>query len=429
MTVFAWNENGEETREMSPRDSIAYYLSILHAGFLVMQPQTGKIQAWVGGADQKYFQYDHIKGTRQVGSTFKPLVYAEALRQGYTPCEYLYNRLVTYTEYQNWTPQNSDGKYGGLYSMKGGLANSVNAVTVDMMMRVGVDSVRALAQELGIENEIPALPSIALGTADLSLAEMVRAYATFANNGVRPEPYYLTRIENSRGEIIWSADTPVPEDFLRILAPEENALLTNMLESVVDSGTARRIRYQFSLPNDIAGKTGTTQDQGDGWFMGYTPVFAAGAWVGAEYPTVHWRSLSKGQGAATALPIWGLFAKKLYADAKYKRLQRATFYPLTPEQEFDIDCPMYLESEDMLRDSLEENLEDEGFLNEKLRDIFKPDRRTKSEAQRKREARRKAEQSRNSRIIRERNEALKRKREKEKKKKKGFFKRIFKNQQ
>lgn len=438
MTVFSWAEGGEEVKEMSPLDSIKYYLSVLNAGFLVMQPQSGKIQAWVGGIDQKYFQYDHIKAKRQAGSTFKPFVYGEALRQGYSPCEYLYNRLVTYTDYQDWTPQNSDGKYGGLYSMKGGLSKSVNSVTVDMIMRVGTDSVRTFARELGLESEIPQVPSIALGTADVSLAEMVRAYATFANNGVRPEPYYLTKIENSRGEVIYEAEIPNPQEFPRVLSQADNAMLTNMLQAVTDSGTAQRIRYGYKLYHQIAGKTGTTQDQSDGWYIGYTPVFAAGAWVGAEYPTVHWKSLSKGQGANTALPIWGLFAQKLYADPKYKKLKRAEFYPLTEYQKLDADCPPYLESEDMLP-MYEEEEDDDGFLNGTLRDIFNRNRRNEdrvSEPDNRPEERvsepdrtnrsPRAGNSERSREIRERNEELRKKRERKKKRKK-FFERMFGN--
>ena len=436
MTIFSWNENGEEVREMSPMDSIKYYLSVLNAGFMVMQPQTGKVQAWVGGINQKYFQYDHIKAKRQVGSTFKPFVYGEGLRQGYSPCDYLYNRLVTYTDYQDWTPRNSDGEYGGLYSMKGALSNSVNAATVEMIMRTSVDSVRLFAQQLGIKTDIPSVPSIALGTADLSLQEMVNAYATFANKGVRPTGYYLTKIENSRGEVIYEAEIPEPEEFPRVLEEEDNAMLTNMLQAVVDSGTARRIRYIYKMDNDIAGKTGTTQDQSDGWFMGYTPTFVAGSWVGAEYPVVHWKSLGKGQGANTALPIWGIFAKKLYAHPKYEKLQRATFYPMSMEQEMEADCPTYLESEDMLPVAEEEaeTLED-LIINDVLKKIFKRDKvsvPTREQQQRQpnksnREARPKKE-SEKSREIRERNAELERKRKRKEKRKKAF-KKIFGNSQ
>ena len=442
MTVFTWNENGEELREMSPMDSIKYYLSVLNAGFMVMQPQTGKVQAWVGGINQKYFQYDHIKAKRQVGSTFKPFVYGEGLRQGYSPCDYLYNRLVTYTDYQDWTPRNSDGEYGGLYSMKGALSNSVNAASVEMIMKVSVDSVRLFAQQLGIKNDIPEVPSIALGTADLSLQEMVNAYATFANKGVRPTGYYLTKIENSRGELIYEAEIPEVEEFPRVLEEEDNAMLTNMLQAVIDSGTARRIRYIYKMENDIAGKTGTTQDQSDGWFMGYTPTFVAGSWVGAEYPVVHWKSLGKGQGANTALPIWGIFANKLYAHPKYAKLQNATFYPLSIDQEFEADCPVYLENEDMLpgAEEEEETLED-LIINDVLKKIFKRDKNgdrvsepTREQQQQKpnksrtqTNPRTKTE-SEKSRVVRERNAELERKRKRKEKRKKKF-KKIFGNSQ
>jgi len=438
MTVFSWSEAGEEVVEMSPLDSIKYYISILNAGFMVMQPQTGKVQAWVGGIDQKYFQYDHVKAKRQVGSTFKPFVYAEGLRQGYLPCDYLYNRLVTYSDYQDWTPRNSDGKYGGLYSMKGALSNSVNAATVDMIMRTSVDSVRLLAQQLGVNSDIPEVPSIALGAADLPLIEMVNAYATFANKGVKPTRYYLTKIEDSRGEVIYEAEVPDREEFPQVLEEEDNALLTNMLQAVVDSGTARRIRYIYKLENDIAGKTGTTQDQSDGWFMGYTPVFAAGSWVGAEYPVVHWKSLGKGQGANTALPIWGIFAKKLYSNPTYKKLQRATFYPLDIDTELAIDCPSYLESEDMLPVAEEESEDVDNLkVNDVLDKIFNRDRngnrvsvpsKKQQEEQRRKAQNRKRPQTESSQRVKKKNEALERKRRRKEKRKKAL-KKIFGNSQ
>lgn len=439
MTVFSWNEIGEEVKEMSPMDSIKYYLSILNAGFMVMQPQTGKVQAWVGGINQKYFQYDHVKAKRQVGSTFKPLVYAEALRQDFQPCDYLYNRLVTYTEYQDWQPQNADGKYGGLYSMKGGLSNSVNAVTVDLIMKAGIPEVIAFAKQLGIESEIPEVPSIALGTPNLSLLEMVRAYGTFANQGKTPTIYYLTKIENSKGEVIYEAEQPKIEEFIQTINEEDNGILTNMLQAVVDSGTARRLRFEFGLENEIAGKTGTTQDQSDGWFMGYTPNMVAGAWVGAEYPVIHWKSLSYGQGARTALPLWGAFTQKLYAHPKYKHYQNALFTPLTSEQKMALDCPVFLESEDLLVDDQVKDgsnvgdivpIRKGGLKKNRTDDVVSPDKVKRTST-----TKRSNQESEASRRIRERNEKIRQSREKAQRKKqrrektKGFFDRLLKKQQ
>ena len=200
MTVFTWE--GAQQKEMSPLDSINYYFSLLNAGFLVMEPESGKIKAWVGGIDHAYFKYDHVKAKRQVGSTFKPIVYAQALERGMHPCEYIDNHLVTYTEYDDWKPENSDGKYGGVYSMEGALTKSVNTVAVDLIVRSGVDSVKMLAEKMGITSEVPEVPSIALGAVDASLYDMLKVYGTFANRGRRPEPIYISKIESAEGKAL-----------------------------------------------------------------------------------------------------------------------------------------------------------------------------------------------------------------------------------
>ena len=277
MTVFSW-EKGEEEREMSPLDSVKYYLTLLNAGFLAADPSTGLIKAWVGGIDHKYFQYDHVFAKRQVGSTFKPVVYATALQSGMLPCEYTYNRQVAYAKYDNWSPRNADGEYDGVYSMEGALSNSVNTVTVEIMMRTGMDSVRQLGQAMGIESRIPAVPSIALGAVEASLYEMTKVYGTFANRGRRPEWHYLDRIETADGTVLAEFDRPNPRRFPRVLEKPQADMMIRMLESVVDSGTARKLRYHYGLYNDLAGKTGTTQNQSDGWFMGFNPRLVAGAW-------------------------------------------------------------------------------------------------------------------------------------------------------
>jgi len=341
MNVFSWTGE-EEERELSPLDSIKYYTALLHAGFLAVEPATGKIRAWVGGINHKYFQYDHVKSTRQVGSTFKPIVYAKALQSGIPPCDYFENSLTAYPEYDNWQPQNSDGEYGGLYSMAGGLSNSVNTITVEVLLQSGVEPVRQLAKQMGISTDVPAVPSIALGTVEASLYDMVRVYSTFANRGVRPELTYLTRVENSAGETILSFEAPKPQQFQRVLAIDEADMMIKMLETVVDSGTARRLRYEFGLYGDVAGKTGTTQNQSDGWFMGFTPNLVAGAWVGAESPRVHFRSLYLGQGSNTALPIFGHFMRKIYRDKAFKDIRYARFAEPSEETMLAMECPTFL---------------------------------------------------------------------------------------
>jgi len=341
MTVFSW-DGGEAERELSPLDSIKYYTALLHAGFLAVEPATGKVRAWVGGINHKFFQYDHVKSTRQVGSTFKPIVYAKALQTGIPPCDYFENTLVSYPEYDDWQPQNSDGQYGGLYSMAGGLSNSVNTITVEVLLQSGVEPVRQLAWQMGINADIPAVPSIALGTVEASLYDMVRVYSTFANRGVRPELTYLTRVENSEGETIVSFETPKPEGFQRVLSTDEADMMIKMLEMVVDSGTAKRLKYGYGLYGDIAGKTGTTQNQSDGWFLGFTPNLVAGAWVGAESPRVHFRSLRLGQGSNTALPIFGEFMRSVYRDKNFRNIRNGRFAEPSEETMLMLECPPFL---------------------------------------------------------------------------------------
>ena len=215
-------------------------------------------------------------------------------------------------------------------------------MTVDLIMRAGIDSVKYLAEQMGITSSIPNVPSIALGTPDISLYDMVKVYGTFANKGLRPSPAYIRRIETKTGEVIfdYEEDQPAME---RVLKEETAIMLTNMLQSVVDSGTARRLRYQYYLNGDIAGKTGTTQNHSDGWFMGYTPDLVAGVWVGAESPKVHFRTIGLGQGANMALPIWGRFMNKIYKDPQFRHWENTTFDPLPDSLYWEMDCAPYLE--------------------------------------------------------------------------------------
>lgn len=341
MRIFDW-EQGNVEREMSPMDSLRYYLGILQAGFLAMEPNSGLVRAWVGGIDHQYFQYDHVKARRQVGSTFKPIVYAAALENGMLPCEYTPNEQVVYTEYHNWQPRNANGEYGGVYSMEGALSESVNAVSVSIIMRTGVDQVRQLAENMGLEGNIPREPSIALGTADASLYEMVQAYGTFANRGRRPTIHYLDRIETADGKVIVKFDRPNYNRFPQLIATNHADMMIKMMEAVVDSGTARRLRYQFGLGNNIAGKTGTTQNNSDGWFIGFTPKLVAGAWVGAEMPQVHFRTTYYGQGGYSALPIWGRFMKKVNSDAQLKNWRWGQFPAPADSVTALMQCPHFL---------------------------------------------------------------------------------------
>ena len=342
MTVFTW-DGGEEERELSPLDSVRYYLTILNAGFLAIEPATGLIKAWVGGIDHKYFKYDHVFARRQVGSTFKPIVYATALQSGMMPCEYTYNRQSVYAKFDNWEPSNSDGKYGGVYSMEGALSHSVNTVAAELIVRTGIDSVRQLAKAMGVTSYVPKAPAIALGAVEASLYDMVTVYGTLANRGYRPKLHYLDRIETADGKVLVSFDRPNPRSFPQVLEADQADMMIKMMESVVDSGTARRLRYEFGLYNELAGKTGTTQNNSDGWFIGFNPKIVAGAWVGAEWPQVHFRSTSLGQGSNSALPIFGQFMRKVYRDAKFKSIRYARFTPPSDTVLALMQCPPYLD--------------------------------------------------------------------------------------
>ncbi len=325
---------------MSPMDSIAYYQMFLNAGFLAVRPENGQVKAWVGGIDHKYFQYDHVTARRQVGSTFKPIVYAAALENGEAPCDFIKNEKRVYEDYNDWSPGNSDGHYEGSYSMTGALANSVNTVTVELMMRTGVENVVDLAHQMGIESDLPDQPAIALGTADLSLYEMLTVYGTLVNRGVRVKPSYLLGIEDKDGNVIAKFNEQTEKE--RALSRETADLMVNMLKNVVDTGgTARRIRYKYGLRNDLIGKTGTTQSHADGWFIGATPKLVFGSWVGADNRLVRFRTIREGQGANTALPIAALFLDEFNKDETFKNIRYARFPEPSRSVRAQLDCPFY----------------------------------------------------------------------------------------
>ncbi len=336
MTVFTWA--GERDTTMSPLDSIKYYKWYLRSSFMSMDPHTGHIKAWVGGPDYRYFKYDQVKtGKRQVGSTFKPLVYTVAMDNGWSPCFEAPNLPIVFEDFDNWSPKNSDGKDGGMMTLRMGLANSVNLITAYMMKQVGPQAVVNVAKKMGITSEIPPYPSICLGTPDVSLYEMVGAYSTYANKGVWTEPVYITRIEDKNGNVLFEK---VPRK-VDALSEQTAYLMIYMMKGVIDKGTGLRLRgprYRFTNP--IAGKTGTTQENSDGWFIGITPDLVSGTWTGAEDRIVHFRSTNLGEGANTALPIWALYMKKVYADATLNISQR-DFEAPPGGLSIVVDCDQY----------------------------------------------------------------------------------------
>ncbi|NNF01951.1 MAG: PBP1A family penicillin-binding protein [Bacteroidia bacterium] len=340
MKIFSWE--GERDTVLSPLDSIKYYKKFLQTGFMAIEPQTGYIKAWVGGNDYRYFKYDHVKrGKRQVGSTFKPFLYSLAMQEGYSPCFKVPNIPVTFQkgEYgllKEWTPKNSDNKYGGELTLKGGLANSVNSLSAFLMKRLGPNAVVDLAKKMGIESDLDAVPSLCLGVSDLSVYELVGAYATFADKGIWTEPVFLTRIEDKNGIVLYEK---IPKK--REAMSEETAyLMLQLLRGVVDNGTGKRVRFRYKIENEVAGKTGTTQNNSDGWFMGITPELVAGTWVGCQDRSVHFRTTDLGQGANMALPIWGLFMQKVYADESIG-LSKGGFEAPPNGIRVELDCSKY----------------------------------------------------------------------------------------
>lgn len=328
---------------LSPYDSIKYYKSFLQTGFMAMEPQTGYVKAWVGGINHKYFKYDHVKvSKRQVGSTFKPFVYALAIQEGLSPCHQVPNirTCINLPDGKDWCPDNSDGLKGTgqMITLRRALALSVNYVTAWIMKQYGPHAVVNLVKRLGVTSQIPEVPSICLGTADISVFEMVAANSTFANKGTYIQPTFITRIEDKNGKVL--------EEFIpnsnEVFSEEKAYTMIQLMRGVVQEGTGSRLRgVKYKLNNQIAGKTGTTQHNADGWFIGLTPELAAGCWVGGEDRSIHFNSIIEGQGASMALPIWGKFFVKVYADKTIK-LSKADFTkPKNLDPNLEMDCSKY----------------------------------------------------------------------------------------
>lgn len=328
MRIFTWK--GEKDTIMTPLDSIRYYKHFLQSGLMAMEPQTGSIKAWVGGINYKYFQYDHVgQGARQVGSTFKPFVYATAIEQlNMSPCDSIVDspfmiRKGEHNVTEDWEPRNSDNKYRGMVTLKKALANSINTISAKLIDKVGPEAVIDLTHKLGVKSEIVNQPSIALGAVEITVQDMVAAYSTFANQGVYVKPQFLTKIEDKSGVVIYE---PIPESH-DVLNKDIAFAVIKLLEGVTEGGSGERLRtqggghgdnrwtgYPYMFKNPIAGKTGTTQNQSDGWFMGMVPNLVTGIWVGCEDRSARFKSLTYGQGATAALPIWGYFMKLCYED-------------------------------------------------------------------------------------------------------------------
>ncbi|MDD3567356.1 MAG: transglycosylase domain-containing protein [Bacteroidales bacterium] len=312
MTIFTWK--GERDTILSPIDSIKHYKRILRTGFMAMDPRTGHIKAWVGGPNYKHFKYDHVRqGKRQVGSTIKPFLYTLAMQEGYSPCHLVPNVPQTFQVADSvWTPRNSGrSEYDGkMVTLKWGLANSVNNISGWLMKQFNPRALVEICQRMGINSHIDPVVSAFLGTSELSVYEMVGAYGTYANKGVHVEPLMVTRIEDKNGNILATFHPQRSE----AISEQTAYLMINLLEGVINQGTGGRLRFRYNLEGPIAGKTGTTNNHSDGWFMGIVPNLVGGVWVGAEDRSVGFQNITQGQGANMALPIFGLFLQKVFND-------------------------------------------------------------------------------------------------------------------
>jgi penicillin-binding protein 1A len=380
MTVFDWkSETNEKDTIMTPMDSIRYYKTFLRPAMMSMEPQTGHVKAWVGGVDYRHFQYDNVyQGAHQVGSTFKPFVYAAAIDQlRLSPCYELPDTQYCieagkHGNMEAWCPGNSNEKYSGeMYTLKRALANSKNTVTAQLIDLVGPKSVVSIVKNLGVARDILEVPSIALGTENLNIYEMVGAYGAFANQGVYVKPVMVTRIEDRNGAVLYEY-VPETKD---VLSKEVSYTMINLMEGVTLGGSGIRLRttganklkgeydeiitgYPYEFTNPIAGKTGTTQNQSDGWFMGMVPNLVTGVWVGGEDRAIHFKTITYGQGASTALPIWGLYMKKNYENEELG-ISDGEF--LEPEEiSIELDCTKELE-EGEEEEEPEEDLDDLDF--------------------------------------------------------------------
>ena len=334
MQVFTWN--GIRDTVMTPLDSIKHYKSFFRSGFMVMQPQTGYIKAYVGGPDYRYFMYDMVSaGKRQVGSTIKPILYTLAMQEGLGPCDKVPNIPQTFIlpTGEPWSARGGTKRQGEMVTLRWGLANSENNISAWVLKQFTPEAVAQMAHKMGITSFIDPVPSVFLGTAEITVKEMVAAYSIFANKGVYNSPLPVYRIEDKYGNVLQEFS---PES--REVITENTAyLMCNLLEGVVTGGTGVRLRYKYKLMNPMGGKTGTTQKHADGWFMGVTPDLVGGVWVGAEDRSIHFQNLANGQGASMALPIWAKFLLKAYADPRLKMSDRPFDRPAGINKRLDCD--------------------------------------------------------------------------------------------
>lgn len=338
MTIFHWADRPTVVDTlMTPLDSVRYYFTLLNTGFMAMDHSNGYVKAWVGGTDFLHFKYDHILSKRQVGSTFKPIVYTAAIESGMSPCQFLHNEEI---DLEGWSPKNSDGGYGGYYTLMGGLTYSINTIAAKLIYRVGIQPTLDMAKKLGIKTSLPREFGISLGAVEIPLYEMMSAYATIANKGRKTRPVTVLRIEDRHGNVIYDYKEYIEKNQpAQVIDSTTSYMMTRMMRNVIIYGTGNRFRSQYCTHCDFAGKTGTTQNHSDGWFIGYNPELLTGAWVGGVSPAVRFRSMTYGSGSALALPIVGQFWYKLSIDSKFSKITQKTFERNEQLNE-EMNCPL-----------------------------------------------------------------------------------------
>ena len=354
MTIFSWE--GETDTIMTPLDSLLFYKNYLRAGFLSVDPHNGYVKAYVGGPDFKHFKYDYVtQAKRQVGSTIKPFLYTLAMQEGYSPCHKVPNIPSTFMlNDTTWTPKNSGptSMDGQMVTLKWGLSHSVNWISAWLIKQFNPVSVINVMRKMGVKSKIAAVPSIFLGTSDISLYEMVSAYSTYSNKGVHSEPIFITRIEDKNGNVLARFTSNKNE----AISEQTAYLMTNLLQSVVKTGSGARIRWKYELYNEIGGKTGTTQNHSDGWFMGVTPNLVSGVWVGGEDRSIHFKGIRQGGGHNMALPVFALYMQKVYKDSTISFISQEDKFEEPLNFPVEMDCDKYEESQ-----SEKENYDNDFF--------------------------------------------------------------------
>lgn len=337
MRVFSWNRQGYVDTTMTPMDSIKYYKSYLRAALIAMEPNTGHVKAYVGGPDYRFFKYDNAtQGKRQVGSTIKPFLYTLAMQEGMSPCDKVLNVPQTFIVGDStYTPNSTDGSQwiGKTVTLKWGLTKSSNNISAYLMKQFGPMAMVEMCRKLGITTYLAPYPSLCLGPADITLKEMVAAFNTYPSRGVHVSPLYVTRIEDNDGNVLGTFNTRKRE----AISESTAYLMVNLMQGVVNEGTASRLRWKYQLKGNIAGKTGTTNDQSDGWFIGYTPKLTAGVWVGAEDRQIHFETLAMGSGSNMSLPIWGIFMRKVIDDPELS-ISLQDEFQAPPGLVLNLDC-------------------------------------------------------------------------------------------